>query len=58
MLTIYARLELLGTRNLLHLYGIKLATVDTGLTTATKFLIYNSTVSARRQNFVHFTTME
>jgi len=49
------RLELLGTGDLLHLYGVKLTPVDTGLTTAAKLLVHGSPVPAGRKNFVNLT---
>jgi hypothetical protein len=55
VLSNYGRLELLGTGNLLHLYSVKLAAVDTGLTTTAKLLIYGSPVPAGRKNFVNLT---
>lgn len=55
MLTNNGRLKLLGTGKLLHLYGVKLAAVDTGLTTTAKLLIHGSPVPARRENFVNLT---
>jgi len=58
MLINYGRPGLIGTGDRLHLYGIELAALDTGLTAAAKLLIHDSPVAAGSKDFMDIAVFE